>query len=616
MAKPNMLDRDEVFRRVFMELRIPMLAIDLPDLLEFVAHPKADEGANYSVRLDVPRKDRRSALVAALRGLIGALDVPGFAVDLFARSNVFAAMPQLADRLRALAKGDARWAIAEHGDYLRWDELSPWPAGFRRFLGHLSRLIWGYAQLLEQRRETLDPDVIQKILDQASRVLPTRHHYAAASLGAWLGGATNVQYFSFFATDPQCRNPGTNKDYAKRIHYNAADAEALTRSGIIAVPATLAAPLLNAQEDGTILGAIPIDEWSAVNLPDLKHVEADRKDIRHPGFLIDKYYRAPFVARPLEHRGLYGRNNVLRDHYEDFYARHATGELVRCKHYCAPVIEVRDQRHLAELIADIPLRAPAMHFRGQTSFYELSRDPCVRALLFGSSISREPSLITSAARGNFDYDSLHFALRYFIQDRIFGTASDPIAAIAQQQAWHDEATKLTSPLDYAVMALAQHYGLPSHGLDVTEDIDVAIWFATNRFAMKDGLSSFSKMARTDWATDAAKWPVIFTCQQVTHSLSMSTQSCAELEMFGVPALRPQRQRASFFLGGHSDHQNRMAEAVLCAFRLAPNDWSTACDFDLLFPPPEEDLAYAAMLDFAAIPEFASLGADRVARYHR
>lgn len=616
MKQPERLERNDVFRHVFAELRVPMLAVDLPDLLKFAAHPQADEGGNYSINLGVPRPDRRGALVGALRGLIGTIDVPDYAVELFARSNTFEKAPQLADRLRALARSDAPWSIAEHGDYLRWDEISPWPAGFRQFLGHLSRLIWGYAQLLERRRDELGggPDLF--ILDQASRVLPTRQHYAAASLGAWLGGATNLQYLSFYASDPQCRTPAINEDYARKINYDEASARALTRSGMIAIPASLAAPLLNAQEDHSILGAIPIDEWSAVNPPDLRRVAVDSEPVRHPGLLLDKYYRAPFLARPLERLGLYGPDDVLRDHYEEFYARHSTGELIRCKHYCAPVIEVRGPGHLAELIADIPMRAPAMHFRGQTSLYELAREPAVRKLLFGASTSREPSLVTSAARGNFDYDSLHYALRYFVHDRILGSAADPIEATSRQEAWHEESTKLSSPIDYAIMALAQHYGLPSHGLDVTDDTEVATWFATNRFSTSGGLSSYTTMTRSEWGAEPSRWPVIFACQQITHSLTMSTQNCVELEMFGLPALRPMRQKASFFLGGHSDHQNRLAEAVCCAFRLAPGDWATDCDFDTLFPPPADDPAYAAMLDFAAAPEFIPLGADRVARYHR
>jgi hypothetical protein len=96
---------------------------------------------------------------------------------------------------------------------------------------------------------------------------------------------------------------------------------------------------------------------------------------------------------------------------------------------------------------------------------------------------------------------------------------------------------------------------------------------------------------------------------------MSLQGCRELDAFGLNALRPLRQKASFFLGGHGDHQNRLGEAVVCAFRLLPGRWPTRASFDDLFPPPNADPAYDAMLRFAECPQFRSLGADQVARYH-
>ncbi|MFT9323605.1 MAG: FRG domain-containing protein [Acetobacter sp.] len=616
MVKVEMLEPKEVFRRVFLELGFPILSVDLADLQKFVALPDAREGGAYDLRLMTPRGDRRDALIGAWRGLIRSIEIPPAAVDLFARSTVFQTAPVLAERLRELlAAGQPNWMVTESADHLRWSESSPWPAAYQTFLGHLARLVLGYTAMLDQRVRAGKEKGIGATLDQASRLQPTRYHYAAASLGAWVGGATAIQYFSFYATDPQCRKPEKNEEYARRIRYSATDAAALTRSGLIAVPASLAAPLLNAQGDSTIFGALPIDEWSGANLPYLTNTLKDLKKPRHPGLLVDKYYRAPFYARPLVKRGLLGHQDVLRDHYADFYKAHAAAELIRCKHYCAPIIDVQDRDQLVRLIAEIPLRAEVMHFRGQSRLYELKRDPKVRALLFGDSTSREPSLVTSAARTSFNYDALHFALRYYIQDRVLGATSDALEAMRRHTAWREQSMLITSPIDYAVMALAQHYGLPSHGLDITDDVDVAIWFATNRFKTIDGISSYTTMRNGDWGDTPEEWPVIFACQQVTHSLNMSIQTCEELDRFGLPAMRPQRQKASFFLGGHSDHQNRLAEAVVCAFRLAPGDWQTEYNFDSLFPSPEEDPAYAAMLDFGASPDFRQYGADRVARYH-
>jgi hypothetical protein len=80
-------------------------------------------------------------------------------------------------------------------------------------------------------------------------------------------------------------------------------------------------------------------------------------------------------------------------------------------------------------------------------------------------------------------------------------------------------------------------------------------------------------------------------------------------------LRPQRQAASFYLGGHSDHQNRLGESLVCAFRLKPSIYQLACNFDLLFPSPTEDPAYAAMLRFQESSTFANLTGGQVTKFH-
>jgi hypothetical protein len=98
------------------------------------------------------------------------------------------------------------------------------------------------------------------------------------------------------------------------------------------------------------------------------------------------------------------------------------------------------------------------------------------------------------------------------------------------------------------MALAQHYGIPTHGFDVTTNLDVATWFACNKFAsLSDGKSTYRQLDPSSWPNDREKWPAVIVGQVVTHSLGMSLQSCEELGQFGIHALRPQRQHGLFFM---------------------------------------------------------------------
>jgi hypothetical protein len=165
------------------------------------------------------------------------------------------------------------------------------------------------------------------------------------------------------------------------------------------------------------------------------------------------------------------------------------------------------------------------------------------------------------------------------------------------------------------MALAQHYGLPSNGLDVTTNLDVAVWFATNAYSKDEAtnIAGYKKMDASNWANDAQKWPVVFACQMVTNTIRPSLRDCEELEEFGIMASRPARQSAKFFHGGHSDHQNRLAESTVCAFRLRPNLYETEATFDALFPSPNEDQAYQFMLKFAK--KYPNLWSTHINQFH-
>lgn len=76
------------------------------------------------------------------------------------------------------------------------------------------------------------------------------------------------------------------------------------------------------------------------------------------------------------------------------------------------------------------------------------------------------------------------------------------------------------------MALAQHYGLPSHGLDVTLSLDVATWFATNKFASHNTQATYRTLKVEDWPLEPSRWPVVFACQMVTASTRQSLHDCS------------------------------------------------------------------------------------------
>jgi hypothetical protein len=597
------MDPPDIFRGVFEQIFFPYLAVDM---YELCAALRMDPQASSSLAIPLDMQDpaKRAVLAASMRGLLSGLQVPDAVFELLRRSAPIE-QSGLGDALLTMASEPSPFSIVEHADELVWHEATLWPVAYSTLFRQLVGILGIHTDLARSRVESVAG---VHVLSEYPRMLPTHLHNAMASLAAWLGGAANMQYFSYFATQPQLKQPHINRDYAERIGYSAAVAEQLNDSGILALPASLVVPLLEAQGDGRFFGSIPIDERNVANPPARTFRSTRASGLL--GFVMDKYYRAPFVARGLDAVGCYGAHDVLRDHYNAFYEALEPESFVRCKHYCAPVMCASSLDEVRQYTSLIPIESEeGLFFRGQTRFYALHRSPGVRQLLFASSTSVEPSLVTSAARQpQYDYDTMHFALKHFLESKIITRGS--ASGVEDATGWQAISASPTCELDYALMALAQHYGLPSHGLDVTRDEEIALWFATNLFEKPaGGLARYRQLEGDDWPRDQNEWPVIFVHQSVTHSMRSSLHDCHELERFGFGARRPAVQKAKFFLGGHSDHQNRLAETIVCVLRLRPGSYAVNVAFDDLFPPPDADPAYRVMLEFA---EFAGL--DSVHRF--
>lgn len=625
MTNPILLSREEIFRRVFAELPFPFTSVDLFELYNAIKN-KQNISSKLSVKLSA-EKERVDGVRGAFRGVFRSIEPPKSIFGLLLQSKllneVIGPDTQLINQIES---PNNTFFLYEDGDNLIWEEESYWPLGYKSIIHQLLFITGIYELIAKEEIKRMEDSLDEKKLEANTsfltdrpRHMPTEIQYAFASLGSWLGGSANMQYFIHYACKPQISTPDKNNEYANIMSYSEEDYKTLTESGIICVPATLAVPLVEAQGNKLFFGGIPINEFNAANWPE-NPITCKAIDYHHPGFLVDKYYRATFTGRDIHTaEALYGAKNILRDHYEDFYKSIDYNELLRCKHYCAPIIDVSSKGEIEEIISRIPLRgSEQIVFRGQTKMRYIPRSDNIKRLLFGNSCSLEPSLITSSERGSYNYDNLHFLLRYyFSQEFIFNKAKNKADYSAYKKIWNELSLDPMCKFDYAIIALAQHYGLPTNGLDVTTDIDVATWFATNKYTIDDtGLSSYTALKADTWGKNSEDFPVIYVCQPVSNTTSLSLHSCEILDKLGLNALRPERQSAKFFLGAHTEHQNRLAEAIVCAFRLLPSTYATKVNFDYLFPSPEEDIAYREMLKLnnSKLSNFANN--TKVAAYHR
>lgn len=613
----------DIFFEVFKDIRFPLLSADFGLLSEALCQLDKEAPLSHFGFPIIASNNKRDYFIASIRGILRKIDVPTQMLDGFSKIPSIERKGHSNLLVKSSPRG-GKFAVYEVDNKLMWEEESLWPIAYSTILTQLINILKLHSTLIEDKISQTTKVLNDKgfssqnidTLSEYPRQLPTHLHYAFASLGAWLGGSMNVQYFAYYAAIRQIHHSSLNIKYASRIGFSPQEAKDLNSSGLIALPSSLIAPLLEAQDCSTILGSLPIDETNLANQPNKLFLETKNldNDLFLPGFVVDKYYRTPFFARKPESYAFYGSKNVMRDHYKDFYDGLKPASLVRCKHYCAPVIEVSSMEEVRKYIKMIPKRHDeGIFFRGQRRMHLIKREPSIQKVLFGDSCCIEPSLITSAARDlKYDYDDVHFILKHFIEQQIMRTGDQDLI-----DEWREKSKSPICILDSAILALAQHYGLPSHGLDITTSDDVALWFATNIYSSEKGtdISSYQKMTSEDWPKDPEDWPVIIACQAVTNSIQSSLHDCEELEEFGFKAQRPQAQHARFFRGGHSDHQNRLAETVVCIFRLTPNTYTTECDFNSLFPSPDNDPAYKAMLEFSNLPQYKSSFGKFINRFH-
>jgi hypothetical protein len=339
----------------------------------------------------------------------------------------------------------------------------------------------------------------------------------------------------------------------------------------------------------------------------------------HTGWIVDANYGTIFSSCTLEPHGLYGvKPRIPRDQIRPLLQLAEPAEWIRVRHYSTPIFEARTPLEFETLVDTIrTLIRQELFYRGQTKQYFTDRDPVVHRVLYGTDESKEPYLPGAAPRRNLDYETFHPLFQTLMQDFMYSrNAGEPLETYRK---WKQVALKADCLWDLGVMATGQHYGIPTHGLDITASLDVALWFATNRYKRDEttGLSSYKKMETANWSDSPADWPVIYVIAPLTNSTTPSIRHVSPLQDLSVVATRAERQTAHFFMGSQGLGKNRLAEALLAVIRLCPGEWSTAASFSELFPSPSEDPVYEYMLELRRRHSSGSYGAffSEIARYH-
>jgi hypothetical protein len=147
------------------------------------------------------------------------------------------------------------------------------------------------------------------------------------------------------------------------------------------------------------------------------------------------------------------------------------------------------------------------------------------------------------------------------------------------------------------LALAQHYGLPTFGLDVTDRLDVALFFALMKFDKPAGSHRATYFRLTE-----------FNSLPVLYLLFPQEEQQFEYERYradGFPRGRPDAQAARFMHMGWGHSDNACAERIFLALYLDPEgDYGIIPSPLQLFPKGTDDTFghFLEHLDRRSFPE--------------
>lgn len=412
--------------------------------------------------------------------------------------------------------------------------------------------------------------------------------------------------------------------------YGSQIAEALIADGVYYLKEEdyLSNSLLGFALDGEIVNTFRVDgnysvSFSGVDSPDEKE-----------DFIIDSHYQAIWKSLPLDAGALYGTEGR---NLSPVLSAYADCPVTRAKWSRIPKILIHDVEELKDITSAVQEGFPQkqIFFRGQESHFRLNRSRLANLLFYGDSEIDELSLPTAASRHRFEFDSFFAAFQLQVQGIIY--AGFDISKFQKLRAnwnfWGPVSPFADSEInnkyekwfrlyysyewDMMVMGLAQHYGIQTHGLDITDDLTTALWFALHKlysYRRDDKDLYWYKPLERSSQSVLDKYPVIYIIATDTYL----KRDLDQVEYINLPALRPIRQNASLHYGGWGFHTNICAEDVVAAVFL-----SERCKLPplpstkWLFPDTKEDLFYGELIELKckAIESNLIWGYELIAEYN-
>jgi hypothetical protein len=258
-----------------------------------------------------------------------------------------------------------------------------------------------------------------------------------------------------------------------------------------------------------------------------------------------------------------------------------------------PRIAADSVSKIEECIGRVSRAAPEgsrILLRGQCREFQIGRSASALSELYGSPTAIEPSLVPSGSRSGLNVDDIMPAWCGLLQWDM-----DVAPIFFNRPLTQDDLHSWITNYQFRRFALgmAQHYGLPSNGLDVTDKLGIALFFANYQFELLDTASGTATYRRKeDWSSPS----VIYVICMPSSGHSMEFEKSAPITNL-VSAIRPTRQSAHFLHRGWGMARNDAARWIVAAIYLEQDIGTKLPSSSELFPVAKAD-PFAALLEAA------------------
>ena len=268
---------------------------------------------------------------------------------------------------------------------------------------------------------------------------------------------------------------------------------------------------------------------------------------------VDPYYGYSYNRDIIENDSIiYGESSLVFERMGEVCETERT-DWLRIPFFKVPRIEVHSATQLFDCLMGMKLYSNKILFRGQPSEYFLNRPKELMSKLYGDQNAKEPSLLSYAVRKNKNFNE------YYMEWSALIRAYLPII-------WGREmATLFLEKIDglnfyLLCLAIAQHYGLPTYGLDVSKKIDTALFFSLHKFNSVDKTNRVFKYTRK---TKGSSVIYAFKFEQgETWDYQRFSEIMAPEDWLAFP--RPLVQSASFAHTGWGYASNACAKEIIAA----------------------------------------------------